>query len=85
MIHSQIKDPEKVIRLLARDYLKRMKKSSGKKWKKFLLLKEYRQMWKKATGDAIREYALAGVKVDEDYKRYYPLDPCFKSAGIYRR
>src|SRR5699024_11955754 len=28
----------------------------------------------KETGDRIRDYDLAGVKVDEDYKRYYPFD-----------
>ena len=40
----------------------------------------------KEIGDRIREYELDGVKVDEDFKRYYPYDElASKVLGIYRR
>ncbi|MFR1871655.1 MAG: hypothetical protein ACLSXO_03865 [Coprococcus sp.] len=39
----------------------------------------------KEIGDKIREYDLAGVKVDEDFKRYYPMKRWHQSARIYRR
>ncbi len=43
-----------------------------KKVEKISSIERIRTNVEKTTGDAIREYALAGVKVDEDYKRYYP-------------
>ena len=71
VIHSQIKDPEKVIQVLARE-LSMDEEIIRKKVEKISSIERIRTNVEKATGDAIREYALAGVKVDEDYKRYYP-------------
>ena len=71
VIHSQIKEPEKVIDVLTeelgleRDQLKkRVEKNSS--------IERIKTNVDKQTGDKIREYDLAGVKVDEDYKRNYP-------------
>ena len=71
MIHSQIKEPEKVIDVLTeelgleRDQVKkRVEKNSS--------IERIKTNVDKQTGDKIREYDLAGVKVDEDYKRNYP-------------
>ena len=71
VIHSQIKDPEKVIQVLARE-LSMDEEIIRKKVEKISSIERIRTNVEKTTGDAIREYALAGVKVDEDYKRYYP-------------
>ena len=71
VIHSQIKEPEKVIDVLTeelgleRDQVKkRVEKNSS--------IERIKTNVDKQTGDKIREYDLAGVKVDEDYKRNYP-------------
>ena len=71
VIHSQIKEPEKVIDVLTeelgleRDQVKkRVEKNSS--------IERIKTNVDKQTGDKIREYDLAGVKVDEDYKRSYP-------------
>ena len=71
VIHSQIKDPEKVIQVLAKE-LTMDEETIRKKVEKISSIERIRTNVEKTTGDAIREYALAGVKVDEDYKRYYP-------------
>lgn len=71
VIHSQIKEPEKVIDVLTeelgleRDQVKkRVEKNSS--------IERIKTNVDKQTGDKIREYDLAGVKVDEDYKKNYP-------------
>lgn len=71
VIHGQIKEPEKVIDVLTeelgleRDQVKkRVEKNSS--------IERIKTNVDKQTGDKIREYDLAGVKVDEDYKRNYP-------------
>ena len=71
VIRSQIKEPEKVIDVLTeelgleRDQVKkRVEKNSS--------IERIKTNVDKQTGDKIREYDLAGVKVDEDYKRNYP-------------
>lgn len=71
VIHSQIKEPEKVIDVLTeelgleRDQVKkRVEKNSS--------IERIKTNVDKQTGDKIREYDLTGVKVDEDYKRNYP-------------
>ena len=71
VIHSQIKEPEKVIDVLTeelgleRDQVKkRVEKNSS--------IERIKTNVDKQTGDKIREYDLAGVTVDEDYKRNYP-------------
>lgn len=71
VIHSQIKELEKVIRVLA-EKLSMEEDVIRKKVEKVSSIERIRTNVEKEIGDAIREYALAGVKVDEDYRRYYP-------------
>ena len=73
VIHSQIKEPEKVITVLQEelgieeDYVrKRVEKVSSREKIKSNVEKE--------VADKIRSYKLAGVMIDEDYKRYYPFE-----------
>ncbi|MCI7771657.1 MAG: peptidoglycan glycosyltransferase [Eubacterium sp.] len=73
VIHSQIEDEEKVIKVLAgeldmdvEEVTKKVKKVSSMEYIKTNVAKDI--------GDAIREYDLPGVKVDEDYKRVYPYN-----------
>ena len=73
VIHSQLSDAEKVIQILTKELemdeavvRKRVEKISSREQIKSNVAKEI--------GDRIREYELDGVKVDEDYKRYYPFD-----------
>lgn len=73
VIHSQIKDPEKVIRLLVSE-LGLSEETVRKKVEKNSSIERIRSNVEKETGDAIRKAGLDGVKVDEDYKRYYPYD-----------
>ena len=73
VIHSQIKDPEKVIRLLVSE-LGLSEEAVREKVEKNLSIERIRTNVEKETGDAIRKAGLDGVKVDEDYKRYYPYD-----------
>ena len=62
------------------------KARSGRKWRRVSSIERIRTNVDKETGDQIRALGLAGVKVDEDYKRYYPYDElASKGAGIYRR
>ena len=71
VIHSQIKDPEKVIRVLA-EKLSLDAETVRKKVEKVSSIERVRTNVDKTIGDEIREYAMEGVKVDEDYRRYYP-------------
>lgn len=71
VIHSQIKEPEKVISVLSKE-LKMREKDVRKRVEKVSSIERIKTNVEKETGDAIREYGLSGVKVDEDYKRYYP-------------
>lgn len=71
VIHSQIKDPEKVIRVLA-EKLSLDAETVRKKVEKVSSIERIRTNVDKTIGDEIREYAMEGVKVDEDYRRYYP-------------
>lgn len=71
VIHSQIKEPEKVISVLSKE-LKMKEKDVRKRVEKVSSIERIKTNVEKETGDAIREYGLSGVKVDEDYKRYYP-------------
>lgn len=73
VIHSQIEDEDKVIKVLAgelnmdvEEVTKKVKKVSSMEYIKTNVAKEI--------GDAIREYNLSGVKIDEDYKRVYPYN-----------
>ena len=73
IIHSQIEDEDKVIKVLAgeldmdvEEVTKKVKKVSSMEYIKTNVAKDI--------GDAIREYDLPGVKIDEDYKRVYPYN-----------
>ncbi|MCI9231454.1 MAG: peptidoglycan glycosyltransferase [Lachnospiraceae bacterium] len=73
VIHNQLEDPEEVIKILTKelelseDYVRRQVE-------KYSSMERIKSNVDKELGDRIREYDLAGVKVDEDYKRYYPYD-----------
>lgn len=71
VIHSQITDPERVIQVLA-DELGIEKEMIRKRVKKVSSREKIKTNVEKETGDRIRAYELDGVKVDEDFKRYYP-------------
>lgn len=71
VIHSQIEDPEEVIAVLSRE-LSLSEEYVRARVEKYSSIERIRSNVDKETGDRIREYDLAGVKVDEDYKRYYP-------------
>lgn len=71
VIHSQIEDPEKVIRILAEE-LELPEETVRKRVEKVSSMEKVKTNVEKETGDKIRNYNLAGVKVDEDFKRYYP-------------
>ena len=71
VIHNQIEEPEKVIAMLARE-LGISEEEVRKRVEKYSSIERVKSNVDKTIGDRIREYDLAGVKVDEDYKRYYP-------------
>lgn len=71
VIHSQIRDPEKIIRILT-EKLGMKEEDVRKRVEKISSIERIKTNVDKSTGDAIRECRLDGVKVDEDYKRYYP-------------
>lgn len=73
VIHSQIKEPEKVIEVLS-TVLDLPEEKVRKRVEKVSSVERIQTNVDKALGDKIREYGLAGVKIDEDYKRYYPYD-----------
>ena len=71
VIHSQIKEPEKVIAMLKKE-LGLSEETARKRVEKRSSIERIKTNVEKETGDRIREYGLDGVKVDEDFKRYYP-------------
>ena len=71
VIHSQIKEPEKVIDVLTEE-LGLERNQVKKRVEKNSSIERIKTNVDKQTGDKIREYDLTGVKVDEDYKRNYP-------------
>ena len=73
VIHSQIEDPEEVIEVLCRE-LEMEEETVRKRVEKVSSMEKIKTNVDKETGDKIRNYGLAGVKVDEDFKRYYPYD-----------
>lgn len=73
VIHSQLEDPEHVIEVLCRE-LELPEEKVRARVEKVSSIERIKANVDKKTGDKIREYGLAGVKVDEDYKRYYPYD-----------
>lgn len=73
VIHSQIEDAERVIEVLSRE-LGMEEAAVRKRVEKVSSIERVKSNVDKESGDRIRDYGLAGVKVDEDYKRYYPYD-----------
>ena len=73
VIHSQIKEPERVIEMLVKE-LGMTEEKVRARVEKVSSIERVKTNVPKETGDRIRNYELAGVKVDEDYKRYYPYD-----------
>lgn len=73
VIHSQIKEPERVTEILAKE-LEMDQAEVRKRVEKVSSMEKVKTNVEKEVGDKIREYKLDGVKVDEDYKRYYPYD-----------
>lgn len=71
VIHNQIEDPEKVITVLCKE-LGLSEETVRKRVEKYSSIERIKTNVDKEIGDKIRDYGLAGVKVDEDFKRYYP-------------
>ena len=71
VIHNQVTEPEKVIRELVR-ILELPESEVRKKVEKWSSREIIRTNVEKSVGDQIMNLGLSGVKVDEDYKRYYP-------------
>ena len=71
VIYNQVTDPEKVISVLS-ETLGLKEDEVRKKVEKISAREKIKSNVSKETGDLIRSYNLEGVKVDEDYKRYYP-------------
>lgn len=71
VIHSQIREKERVIQVLCQE-LGLSREYVTARVEKYSSIERIKSNVEKAVGDRIREYDLAGVKVDEDYKRYYP-------------
>ena len=71
VIHSQITDKEKVIEVLCSE-LALSEEYVRKRVEKVSSIEKIKSNVSKELGDIIRNYDLDGVKVDEDYKRYYP-------------
>ena len=73
VIHNQVEDTEQVTTILS-ELLAMPQEEIRKKVEKYSSREIIRTNVDKETGDQIRQQHLAGVKVDEDYKRYYPYD-----------
>ena len=71
VIHNQVEEPKEVIEVLSRE-LGLSEEYVRKRVEKYSSIERIKSNVDKEVGDKIREYDLAGVKVDEDYKRYYP-------------
>ena len=73
VIHNQVKEPDKIVDTLCKE-LDLSEEYVRKRVEKYSAIEKIKSNVSKEKGDAIRAYNLAGVKVDEDYKRYYPYD-----------
>lgn len=73
VIHSQIEEPEQVIAILSKE-LGLTEEEVRKRVEKVSSMEKVKTNVDKEVGDRIRSYNLAGVKVDEDFKRFYPYD-----------
>lgn len=82
VIHSQITQPQEVIQMLVKE-LDITEEVARKRVEKVSSIERVKTNVDKETGDRIREYNYSGVKVDEDYKRYYPYSKlCSKVLGF---
>ena len=82
VIHSQITQPQEVIQMLVKE-LDITEEAARKRVEKVSSIERVKTNVDKETGDRIREYNYSGVKVDEDYKRYYPYSKlCSKVIGF---
>jgi stage V sporulation protein D (sporulation-specific penicillin-binding protein) len=73
VIHTQIKEPDKIVEMLVKE-LGIDEETARKRVEKNSSIERVKTNVEKEVGDRIRDYNLAGVKVDEDFKRYYPFD-----------
>lgn len=73
VIHNQVKDKGRVVEVLCSE-LGLSEEFVTQRVEKYSAIERIKSNVDKETGDRIREYNLDGVKVDEDYKRYYPYD-----------
>lgn len=73
VIHSQIKEPERVIKELS-SILGLEEETVRKRVEKVSSMERIKTNVEKKVGDKIRNLELDGVKVDEDFKRYYPFE-----------
>lgn len=73
VIHSQIKEPERVIKELS-SILGLEEETVRKRVEKVSSMERIKTNVEKEVGDKIRNLELDGVKVDEDFKRYYPFE-----------
>ena len=71
VIHNQIEDADRVVEVLSKE-LGLSEETVRKRVEKYSSIERIKSNVSKEIGDKIRSYDLAGVKVDEDYKRYYP-------------
>ncbi len=71
VIHNQIKDPDRIVEVLSKK-LDLSEDFVRKRVEKYSSIERIKSNVDKEKGDAVRAYKLDGVKVDEDYKRYYP-------------
>lgn len=71
VIHSQVKEPEKVIAMLCKE-LGLSEETARKRVETVSAIERVKTNVEKDVGDKIRSYGLEGVKVDEDFKREYP-------------
>lgn len=71
VIHNQIEDAQQVIEVLSKE-LGLSEEYVRRRVEKYTSIEKIKSNVDKSVGDIIRSYELAGVKVDEDYKRYYP-------------
>lgn len=73
VIHSQIKEPERVVKELS-SILGLEEETVRKRVEKVSSMERIKTNVEKEVGDKIRNLELDGVKVDEDFKRYYPFE-----------
>lgn len=73
VIHNQIEDPDAVVKMLSQE-LDMDPESVRSRVEKVSSIERIRSNVDKKTGDKILAYGLAGVKVDADYRRYYPYE-----------